>query len=318
MFADVSATTVLLIAAPVAVFLFLLVLVLYASARSKPSVATRLEREASRREKARRRVLAESEREEEAVPVMAAEPAADRPEATAGTSLAVAEPAVLEAGPSPEVRAQLEEAQRARLVAPPVPARDPEKAELDRRQFINRGLAGGTALGFGIFGVASIAFLYPKLGRGFGGKVSGGRAEAAIQEYQDKKTPLYIPEGRFYLVPFIVGPGKEEEAKKAYSQTYEMSKAAGVTAVYQKCAHLGCRVPWCAPSQWFECPCHGSQYNALGERQGGPAPRGLSRFPFEIQGGEVVVDTSRPVDAPPQGTETTGLPPPPVHCVGAV
>ena len=34
---------------------------------------------------------------------------------------------------------------------------------------------------------------------------------------------------------------------------------AGVVALYQKCVHLGCRVPWCTSSQWFECPCHGSQ-----------------------------------------------------------
>ena len=31
-------------------------------------------------------------------------------------------------------------------------------------------------------------------------------------------------------------------------------------------------------SQWFECPCHGSKYNRVGEKHGGPAPRGLDRF----------------------------------------
>ena len=52
----------------------------------------------------------------------------------------------------------------------------------------------------------------------------------------------------------------------------------GVVALYQKCPHLGCRVPWCKTSQWFECPCHGSQYNRVGEKKGGPAPRGMDRF----------------------------------------
>ena len=31
-------------------------------------------------------------------------------------------------------------------------------------------------------------------------------------------------------------------------------------------------------AQWFECPCHGSQYNRVGEKKGGPAPRGMDRF----------------------------------------
>ena len=34
--------------------------------------------------------------------------------------------------------------------------------------------------------------------------------------------------------------------------------------LYQRCVHLGCRVPFCASSKWFECPCHGSKYNFAG------------------------------------------------------
>ena len=68
---------------------------------------------------------------------------------------------------------------------------------------------------------------------------------------------------------------------------------AGINALYQKCPHLGCRVPNCDSSQWFECPCHGSQYNRVGEKRGGPAPRGMDRFPVTISGGEVTVDTGQ-------------------------
>ena len=61
---------------------------------------------------------------------------------------------------------------------------------------------------------------------------------------------------------------------------------------YQKCPHLGCRVPQCVSSQWFECGCHGSQYNRVGEKKGGPAPRGMDHFPLEFSAaGEVTVDT---------------------------
>ncbi len=90
---------------------------------------------------------------------------------------------------------------------------------------------------------------------------------------------------------------------------------AGVVALYQKCPHLGCRVPFCATSQWFECGCHGSQYNRVGEKKGGPAPRGMDRFGVTIEGGTVVVDTGLVVQGPPIGTNTTGQEAEGPHCV---
>ena len=80
----------------------------------------------------------------------------------------------------------------------------------------------------------------------------------------------------------------------------------GIVALYQKCVHLGCKVPWCETSQWFECPCHGSKYNRVGEKQGGPAPRGLDRFVVDGLG-RADHDRHRPiVHGPPIGTDTTG------------
>jgi cytochrome b6-f complex iron-sulfur subunit len=90
---------------------------------------------------------------------------------------------------------------------------------------------------------------------------------------------------------------------------------AGIVVVYQKCPHLGCRVPSCATSQWFECPCHGSKYNRVGEKQAGPAPRGLDRFVFELSGGSLVVDTGNLVLGPPIGTDTTNQSPEGPLCV---
>ena len=59
--------------------------------------------------------------------------------------------------------------------------------------------------------------------------------------------------------------------------------------------------PSASRSQWFECPCHGSQYNRVGEKKAGPAPRGMDRFPLTVAGnGDVTVDTGtrrhRPAD----------------------
>jgi cytochrome b6-f complex iron-sulfur subunit len=91
---------------------------------------------------------------------------------------------------------------------------------------------------------------------------------------------------------------------------------AGLIALYQKCPHLGCRVPDCLTSQWFECGCHGSQYNRVGEKRGGPAPRGMDRFAMEIDNGIFVVNTGTVIPGPPIGVNTTGQEAEGPHCVG--
>ena len=91
---------------------------------------------------------------------------------------------------------------------------------------------------------------------------------------------------------------------------------AGIIALYQKCPHLGCRVPNCDTSQWFECPCHGSQYNRVGEKKGGPAPRGMDRF--AVDGQRRRASPSTPaliIQGPPIGTNTTGQEAEGPHCV---
>jgi cytochrome b6-f complex iron-sulfur subunit len=75
-------------------------------------------------------------------------------------------------------------------------------------------------------------------------------------------------------------------------------------------------VPWCATSQWFECPCHGSQYNRVGEKKAGPAPRGLDRFAVSVSGGVVTVDTAARTEGPAIGVNTTGQEAEGPHCVG--
>jgi cytochrome b6-f complex iron-sulfur subunit len=73
--------------------------------------------------------------------------------------------------------------------------------------------------------------------------------------------------------------------------------------------HLGCRVPFCQQSQWFECPCHGSKYNTAGEYKLGPAPHGMDRFKVSVtDSGDVLVDTAEVVLGPPRGTDTIHKP----------
>ena len=75
-----------------------------------------------------------------------------------------------------------------------------------------------------------------------------------------------------------------------------------ILALSQKCTHLGCRVPYCESSGQFECPCHGSVFNRVGDYVAGPAPRGMDRYAVEVgDDGLVLVDTGTTENGPEPG-----------------
>ena len=107
-----------------------------------------------------------------------------------------------------------------------------------------------------------------------------------------------------------------EKARSVYSPAELTGMEAGLIASFQVCPHLGCRVPDCETSQWFECPCHGSRYNRVGEKRAGPAPRGMDRFAMSVEGGVFTVDTGTIIEGPPIGTDTTNQQPEGPSCLG--
>jgi cytochrome b6-f complex iron-sulfur subunit len=199
--------------------------------------------------------------------------------------------------------------------APPAVFVPPDADELGvtRRQFLNRSIIGGFLLGLGAFGGAVLAFLWPNNSGGFGSKITVGKLSDINANIQAGNGFAYYPEGRMWVTAY---PSNAlEKARKVYSPPELAGMEAGVIALYQKCVHLGCRVPSCVTSQWFECPCHGSQYNQVGEKKGGPAPRGLDRFAMEVGGGVLTVNTGQIIQGPPIGTNTTGQEAEGPHCV---
>jgi cytochrome b6-f complex iron-sulfur subunit len=195
----------------------------------------------------------------------------------------------------------------------PVGSRPPAAVEVPsadavgvtRRQFFNRSLLVGLGLGASAFGASSIAFLWaPTNKAGFGGKINVGTTAAAQTAFA-KKQPLYSATAKTYMVPYPKADLPKARKIPEYTAPILAGMEAGYVALYQRCVHLGCRVPWCDSSQWFECPCHGSKYNRVGEKKAGPAPRGLDRFVFEVSGGNIIVDTGNLVLGPPIGTNTT-------------
>jgi cytochrome b6-f complex iron-sulfur subunit len=129
------------------------------------------------------------------------------------------------------------------------------------------GLIGQWTVGFGVF-------FWPKKVGAFGGEVAAG--DVAELQVGDVKL---IQAGKCYLtrVP------------------------EGVLALWWKCPHLGCTVPWkpddrsedsLADKGRFNCPCHGSIYDRYGNIVFGPAPRPMDLFGVSIREGKVYIDTN--------------------------
>jgi cytochrome b6-f complex iron-sulfur subunit len=141
---------------------------------------------------------------------------------------------------------------------------------MSRREVL--GVLWGVSLAglFGQAGVALVQYLQPQVAAGsFGTKITAGRAK----EFK-LGTISYVQKGHFYISRLEDG---------------------GFLALWQRCTHLGCTVPWVKDEQQFHCPCHSSLFNTRGEVIGGPAPRPLDLFPIEVVDGSLFIDTGHPI-----------------------
>lgn len=169
-----------------------------------------------------------------------------------------------------------------------------EESGVSRRQFFNRAITATFGSFLGIFGLYGLAFFWPKLTGGFGSDVDAGTVDDLTSQTVNPDGtigPVFVPEARAYVVPAPDNLSAQYEGKNV--------EAGGLMALFQRCVHLGCRVPWCATSIGFECPCHGSKYNSIGEYFAGPAPRNLDRFVVEIRDGDrFVIRTGTIIETP--------------------
>ena len=228
--------------------------------------------------------------------------------ANAGSGHAESGPPSTDVEPKPSIRPQKDAEGKAprkpdvTVQSVPKEQRKPltrEQMAISRRQFLNRSWTASFAAFLGFFGMGSLSFLWPKLTGGFGTTINAGNYDDILSQVGPENgfKPLFIPEGRFYLV-YYEGTGD--------SPVYAATNAVDtkLQALYRKCVHLGCSVPHCDTSMLFECPCHGSKYQLTGEFFAGPAPRGLDRFPVTVEGAAVMVDTGSIQTGPPRGTST--------------
>src|SRR5690348_18432530 len=175
---------------------------------------------------------------------------------------------------------------------------------LSRRQVLRRAVGGVLGL-VGAEAIAgSLAMFYPNLAGQFGSPIDIGpktqfAASAPHEAELDSKGIFYASSAKAYIVhltsntSFLLS-GSTLDNQFAAESWVKDSDGTYWIALYQKCVHLGCRVPFRDDCHSFKCPCHGSHYNVDGEYLDGPAPRSLDRFAMSFtSSGTIVVDTGK-------------------------
>lgn len=140
-------------------------------------------------------------------------------------------------------------------------------SQLSRRSMLRTAMFATVGMAFSGLAGGAGAFVWPIKLTGFGGTVVVPKRLSEIQV----GDVLKVREGKFYLT-------RTED---------------GLMALYWKCVHLGCTVPWKPDEGLFICPCHISTYLPNGQNVAGPATRPLDFMALTVDGERVMVDTSK-------------------------
>jgi len=169
--------------------------------------------------------------------------------------------------------------------------RQREARRLARRSFMRVSVFAGLTLSVGAMATGTLSFFNLRKPTGFGGvfNVSKDRVPVAGAE------PSRISEAKCWVVNLHGSEG----------DVLGVGGTGGIMALYWKCPHLGCTVPWNPTFDggavnfpgirgWFRCPCHGSTYSRAGIRVYGPAPRPMDTMAVTVKSdGSLDVDTGK-------------------------
>ena len=135
-----------------------------------------------------------------------------------------------------------------------------------RRNFTRNAVLGSCVIALSLIGGGAVRLLWPNKTGAFGRKLTVPKADIPTIE----GSPFRFAPGKFYIV----------------------HNSDGLLALYWRCVHLGCTVPWAPNFNQFRCPCHGSIYTYDGVNIGGPAPRPLDLMAITVDpSGDLSVDT---------------------------
>ena len=138
----------------------------------------------------------------------------------------------------------------------------------DRKKRNLMNLALGGAVGLPVTGllVPYVEFFIPQTAGGAGGGQAALDATGGV--VTQTKWLADHPAGDRKLVQGLKG-----DATYLIVNDDGTINDYGLNAV---CTHLGCVVPWNPVDKQFQCPCHGSRYDATGKKVRGPAPLSLA------------------------------------------
>jgi Rieske Fe-S protein len=175
----------------------------------------------------------------------------------------------------------------------------------DRRQFLTGGalasgaMAGGLALGYGMFFRCAGEYLYPsEEGRAwmFVTNVAGVAPGQAVSFQSPTGVPVVITRKREGEAPAEPNTANAQSP----SESLAAPTAADFLALSSVCPHLGCRVHWEPQNDRFFCPCHLGTFDPEGRPTGGPplaANQSLPEYPLRVENGLLYINMPiKPID----------------------
>ena len=191
------------------------------------------------------------------------------------------------------------------------------KQRLSRRRFLRRSLLAvwGVATTAGVAG--ALAMLYPDVSGQFGAPITvgtkAGFPAALPGDFKLEQAGVFHDlNAKTYIIhlakdtQFLLH-GMKLEDQLAAENIVKDNDGSYWIALYHRCVHLGCIVPFRDECDSFKCPCHGSHYNVDGEWLEKPAPRSMDRFALTFDGEDLIVDTGTLNHNVPRPDDTTRL-----------
>lgn len=196
--------------------------------------------------------------------------------------------------PAPAVEPETRPART--VTSPPPPPAADEAATYPRSTFLSAATLGLGGVISGIITVPVLGFaVLPAFTNQKGQDVDLGPLEN-------------FPESEFVIATYLEDPEVGEVTRRTMfiRNNGQLEGKPSFTALYSRCAHLGCPVQPNGPVEddqkktygdnvelipvlavGFGCPCHGGQYDTEGNRVAGPPVRALDRAEFSIRNGNL-------------------------------